>query len=547
MNRRVTAAAVAGLCAASMAAACSGNANKASGSKNVLTVESSGASSFVRNFNPLSTGANSGSSGLMYEPLLVATPMKPGVSTPWLATGSTWADGGKKLTLALRHGVNWSDGKPFTADDVVYTFDTLKKNPTLNTRNIVPTTVTAPNKYTVVLTFPDVAYSQLADIGGVTPVPQHIFAKQDVANFTNPNPVDTGPFTLKSFSTQVYTLGRNGKYWQKDKLKVDQVRYPAYSANSFTTALSQGKIDWAGGFVPNIDKIYTSKDKANNKYWFPADGIVTLALNLTMKPFDDLAVRKAISTAIDREALSKVAENGYEQPASPTGLVLPAFQSFLAPKYADAAFKTDAAAANGMLDAAGYKKGSDGVRVGPDGKKLAFELTVPSGYTDWVTQTKLIQGQLGKVGIKVTPRGISSQAWSDNLKNGKFQLSIQGISGGADPYFLYRSMLSSKLTAPAGRPALSNKERWIDQPTDRYLADYAGTSDLAAKKQATAGLEQIMVDKLPLIPLLGSANWFEYRTTKFTGWPTDTNRYAFGAPYSAPDNLLVLLHLSPKS
>jgi len=54
-----------------------------------------------------------------------------------------------------------------------------------------------------------------------------------------------------------------------------------------------------------------------------------------------------------------------------------------------------------------------------------------------------------------------------------------------------------------------------------------------------------MVDKLPVIPLLGSANWSEYRTTKFTGWPTPDNVYAMPAPYSAPDNLLVILHLKP--
>jgi len=430
--------------------ACSAGSGGSAARKNTLTIEATGAPSFIRNFNPLSSSANSGTGGLLYEPLLVFTPVQPGKATPWLATGSTWADGGKKLTFTLRDKVQWSDGKPFSSKDVVYTFDTIKKYPDLNTKGIAFTSVTAPDARTVVLTFSSPAYARLSDIGGVTPVPQHSFGPQDPTKFTNPNPVTSGPYTLKSFAAQVYRFTKNPHYWQPAKVKVSDIEYPAYSPASFTTALSQGRIDWAGGFVANIDKIYTNKDKSHNKHWFPQDGIVALYLNLTKKPFDDVALRKAISTAIDRNALSTVAESGYEKPASPTGLVLPAFQSYLSPSYADAAFSTDVSAANTMLDQAGYPEGSDGVRNDKSGKPLAFSLVIPSGYVDWVTAAKLLQSQLKKVGIKVTPQGISAQDWVGKLKNGTFQMAIRGIAAGADPYFMYRGMLSSALTAPAG-------------------------------------------------------------------------------------------------
>lgn len=529
-----------------VATACgSGSGGGSSSPKHTLTIEATGAPSFIRNFNPLSSSANSGSSGLLYEPLLIFTPVHPGVATPWLATKYRWADGGKQLTFTLRDKVQWSDGKPFTSKDVVYTFQTLKKYPDLNTKGITFNSVTAPNASTVVLTFPTTAYARLADIGGITPVPQHTFSSQDPTKFTNPNPVTSGPYKLKSFAAQVYRFTKNPHFWQASKIKVTDIEYPAYSPASFTTALSQGRIDWAGGFVANIDRIYTSKDKAHNKHWFPQDGIVALYLNLTHKPFDDVTLRKAISLAVDRKALSTVAENGYEKPASPTGLVLPAFQSYLSPEYANSSFSQDVSTANKLLDQAGYTKGSDGVRQDKSGKKLAFSLVIPSGYVDWVTAAKLLQSQLKKVGIKVTPQGISAQDWAGKLKNGTFQMAIRGIAAGADPYFMYRGMLSSALSAKVGQPAASNYERWTDPATDKQLSTYANTTDTATRKQAIAAIEKTIVDKLPVIPLLGSANWCEYRTTKFTGWPTPDNVYAMPAPYSAPDNLLVIMHLKP--
>jgi peptide/nickel transport system substrate-binding protein len=447
--------------------------------------------------------------------------------------------------MGIRQGVQWSDGKPFSSKDVAFTFDMLRKNPALNIANINTTTATAPDPKTVVLTFAQPAYAQTVKVGGITPVPAHVYTGKNPVTFADPNPVGTGPYTLDTFATQVYTLKANPKYWQKDKIKVKRIQYPAVSSNSFTSLLGQGRLDWSGGFVAHVDQIFVNKDKAHNKYWYPADGLVNLVSNLKRAPLDNLAVRKAVSGAIDRAQLSKVAALGYEDPASPTGLVRPAYDSFLDPQYKDLQFKTDPTAANAALDQAGFHKGADGIRVGPDGKRLAFSILVPSGFSDWVTMARLIQSQLKAIGIEIDPQGKSTQAWKAALKTGNYDMAIAGSVGGSTPYDLYRPFLSSKLTAPVGQQALSNYARWSDPATDTFLGAFEHTDNPAQLKAAVYGLEKVMVEQLPVIPLLGSANWSQTRTTKFTGWPSQSDPYALPAPYQYPDNLLVITHLKP--
>lgn len=98
-----------------------------------------------------------GAESMVYEPLLQYNLAKPNQTYPWLATSYAFSNGDKTLTFQLRHGVKWSDGKPFTSADVVFTFDMMKKYPTINTLGVSFSTVSAPNPYEVVFTFPSPA------------------------------------------------------------------------------------------------------------------------------------------------------------------------------------------------------------------------------------------------------------------------------------------------------------------------------------------------------------------------------------------------------
>jgi peptide/nickel transport system substrate-binding protein len=199
-----------------------------------------------------------------------------------------------------------------------------------------------------------------------------------------------------------------------------------------------------------------------------------------------------------------------------------------------------------MLDSAGFKKGADGIRVDPTThQEMSYSLMVPTGFIDWVAVTKLIKAQLLAIGIQINLTGGSSQQWTSNNVNGSFDMTMNVASGGPTPYQMYEPILRSKYTAAVGKPAASNYVRWSDPSTDKLFDQYDNSDDPAVQKKAIEGIETIMVDQLPVIPLLGSADWYQYRTANYVGWPSESNAYAMGMPSRFPDNLLVLNHLTP--
>ncbi len=151
----------------------------------------------------------------------------------------------------MRTGIKWSDGQPFTSDDVVYTLNLLHQYRQLDTSGISHfiKNVTGPNAQTVVIQFYHPSVPELWYIAGQTYiVPHHIWQHiKDPVNDPVLNPVGTGPFMLKSFDPALYVLARNPHYWQAGKPYIDELRYPAYESNSSADLiLAQGSIDWNG-------------------------------------------------------------------------------------------------------------------------------------------------------------------------------------------------------------------------------------------------------------------------------------------------------------
>lgn len=534
---------------AMMLAGCGGgNNNNSSQYGGTLTDIPSPYGAFTRNFNPFQPNSDrSGTLGMIYETLLVFNRLS-GEITPWLASSYHWNTDATSITFTLRSGVKWTDGKDFTSDDVIYSLNILKQYPALDGGGLWKSIkdISNPDAHTVVVNFKGPSVPILWYLGGQTyMVPQHIWT--NVANpqtETNPNPVGTGPFTLKSFSPQVYTLVKNPNYWQAGKPYIDAIKYPSLDANtSADLLLSSGGLDWTGVFTPNIEKTYVARDKAHNHYWFPPGNVVELYVNLTKAPFNNLAVRQAISDAIDRNALSTQAEVGYEPVASPTSLVLPANQAYLDPNYANTKFTMDPAKAQQTLEAAGYKKDSKGIYADASGKELTFNMNVVSGWTDWDQAVQIMSQNLNAIGMNVTENAVSFNDYIAALANGTFDTAISWTNPGPTPYYLYFSMLASSNTAPVGQQAASNYERWSDPTTDQLLAQYAGSTDTNVQKQAIQGLEKIMVEQMPTIPLMEGANWYEYSTARFVGWPDANNPFANPPPWSFPDAEVVALAL----
>jgi peptide/nickel transport system substrate-binding protein len=550
------------LVAAAALAACGGVSSSASSSKSssrnsskavsagsgaVLTVESSQQNAVTKNFNPFvpsSAASLLGATSLLYEPLLQANAIKPGSYYNWLATGYTWSDGGKSITFTIRPGVKWSNGSALTAGDVAFTYLMLKKYPDVNTTGLAIQSVSASGQK-VTLNFPSPQFANLQNIAGqVYIVPQSVWSKVgDPGKYTDADPVGSGPYTLTTFSGQGFTLGANPSYWG-GKPAVGKVEFPTYaSANTALSALQTDQLDWGGNFIPGVQQVFVSGSDKHH-VWFPPVQTNSLEPNLTKFPTNQLPVRKAISLAIDRTALSQQAEGGLEPPVgNASGLTLPVFQQFLSPTVASSTLPAhpDVTGAKAVLKQAGYVMGSDGLFRTKSGQKLSIDITNPSSFSDYAAGDALIAKQLQAAGIDARFVGQSVDAWSSDIATGNFQLTQHWSQTSVAPYQLYNDWLNS---AQATNNAAGDFERLKDPNVDGMLTKLAGDDSVADQQSDLAPLEKYVADNLPIIPTVYGVVFDEYNTGKFSGWPTQDNPYESGSP-NAPTNEVVILHLRP--
>ena len=369
-HRRLLAVTAASLLAAGLGACSSspssgGNAGgpKASGT---LVMESSPESTITQDFNPfVATAApqGMGATGLIYEPLLQFDIAKPPKYYKWLATSYAWSNGGKTITFDIRQGVKFNNGTPMTPADVVFSYNLVKKNPSINLAGLSISSVTSSgNKVTI--NFPTAQYTNLQQVAGVPILPQSVWGKvSNPATFSDPNPVGTGPYKLKSFTPQGFTLTKNAGYWQASQVRIANVYFPVYTSNTGAlTALFSGQIDWTGNFIPGLQKQFVKTAPAYHHFWEAPGSTNALMPNLHKWPTNQLPVRQAISAAVDRTVLASEGEAGLENPVlNATGITLPTFAAWSGP----VASKTleahaDAAKAKQILKSAGYTMGSNG-------------------------------------------------------------------------------------------------------------------------------------------------------------------------------------------
>lgn len=507
-----------------------------------VTIHANAVNSYQANFNPFSPTVLHGTRGFIYEPLMAGTPMVDD-PIPWLAEDMEFNDDGTQATFTLRQGVQWSDGEEFNADDVAFTFNTMAEHPAANPAALDIVDADVIDEHTVEVNFDSTMFAFAPAVGNVVVVPEHIFADEDPTEFLNEEPVGTGPFTLASFDQQLYTFEANPQYRDAEELMVEELRFPANTEQTFTTSLQAGELDWSGGFVSNIDDLFVSGDPENRDYWFPGGGLVNVIVNLENEPFDDPALREALSLGMDREQITEVAMEGYTPPAHPTGLPLPAYETSVSPQYVDATFTRDVEEANRILDGAGYEMGDDGVRTTPDGDRMSYQLPIPSSWVDWVTVVGLLEEQYAEIGIEIEPQGISFEAYIDDRNNGAFDITLASVAIGQSPFDMFRSMMSSEYLGEDSVAA--NFSRYTNDAADEALSNYANTEDEAEQQASLDLLQELVVEDLPVIPIFPAPNWYQYNTAHWEGFPNEDDPYAFGAPFQFPDIMLVVHNLTP--
>ena len=497
------------------------------------------------NYNPFSPNALSGTS-LVYESLM-QTNHANCESVPGLATTMTWSADSQTLTLGMRDGVKWNDGEDFSAEDAAFTFNLMKEYPAIDAFNLwkVLTSVTTEGS-DVVLAFNTSGIPYQQQVTEQLIVPKHVFETAgDPTTFVNETAVGTGPFTVGTFNPRQLTIKRNADYWQADKMKVEEIQYTKADSGGQVDQLklASGGYDMNAMFIPQIEKSYVQKDPDHNKYWFPAGASISLYMNLTKAPFDDVNFRTAIAGGIDRDAIIQKAQFGYVDQASQTGLKLPAQKDWLDPAIADdgmIAFDTEKADA--ALTKAGYVTDASGARLGLDGQPLTMSFKVPQGWNDWVQAAGLLQSNLTDLGLAVNVQTPAPSVVDEARAMGDYDL-VFGVHGGeCNMYRNFAFPLSSAFSAPIGEKASSNFARWEDPATDAIIDQLSHATELEAQQKLVSELENIMVTEMPVIPLWYGATWFEYRTENAVGWPSKDDPYAYPA-----DQHLWLTQLSPTS
>jgi peptide/nickel transport system substrate-binding protein len=524
-----------------------------------LVIEASTETRVTDNFNPFRTSSPLGRMGVpsyIYEPLVEYNELQVDQYYPWLASSWSFSSSGLTITFNLRARVRWDDGARFTASDVAYTFNLLKDNPDIDDGiPIVSAVASSPTIFTLTLSEPGYAY--LYDIARVPIVKSGYATGVDPLAYLDKSPDGTGPYTLAHASdlttTRVVLTARPG-YWQ-GQAPVRNLIFPAYPDNaSVLAALRAGTLDWASNQLTDVEADYVDKDRESNHFWSPPVDCVALELNLAVGDLDRVAVRRAISAAIDRDTLSDQAEGGVLPVAtSASGLVLPTDNQFLVPSdTTDLEPGSDPTAVTSLMRAAGYHLGANGDWTSAAGEPISVNIEDPAG-TAFAAAAALVAQQLSAAGFDASSSALPTRRWRSDLVDGDFEGAIVAGATGPSPYFMYIDWLDPSLivhgrasggdferlsstTAPSAAAAVrTDLDAYTDSP-----------SDSPAGVAAIKAMAELVATDLPVIPLMYGVAWGEFSTRHVSGWPDSQNPFEPAVP-RAPFAEYTVLQLSPAS
>jgi len=470
---------------------------------------------------------------------------------PWLATKYEYNSDFSQMTLSLNPTAKWSDGQPYTADDVLYTLDLLGKN----TQFLGASTVTkyvdsvmAPDKNTVVIKLkipnPRFHYNFIAGITTdvIRVVPKHVWEKEDATTFRNNPPVYTGPYVLDRVIPQqfMFVWKRNPDYWNKANLDpkppylIWRQQLPADAA---TQEFMRGNIDVPKLEYPNQQVIMSSyknfvqlnfQDPCPRGMWFNQDSPTGL--------FQKVEGRQALSYILDREQIGKTIWQPPSVPAKYPWAGWAANDKWAnadIQKQYDLTMNLDKAGQ--LLDSIGATKQGDMRQL--NGKPLTLTLITPVevGKQEYQIAQSLATNAK-KVGIEINVRSLPGTPFTDAYQLGQYDLTSHWLCGSAlDPNQLY-SKFETRLYKPIGmRTAANDNESRTQIPEFNDVVtklDNANPDDPNNKALFDQGLAAFLKN-LPALPVIQTIFPFIYNTTYWTGWPTMDNRYNISATWWA--------------
>ncbi|GAA3895439.1 ABC transporter substrate-binding protein [Streptomyces gulbargensis] len=382
------------------------------------------------------------------------------------------SDGGLTYTYTLRDGVTFSDGVPFTAKDVVFTYRTIldpKTNNPSRTELDALKSVEAVGDDTVVfrLKYP---YAPFAERTLHAIAPEHVAAKQDVNTgaFTT-KPIGTGPYVLTGWSKgEKLTFKANPSYWNGAPavkkftmaiIKDDDVR---------ATRLRAGDLD--GAILPPNLAAGFSADKGKKMYAAKTYDYRTVTLPTHHPVTGDTAVRRALDIAVDRQAMvDKILEGAGKPAYGPVPTDSPWFARGTERRH-------DLAGAVKILDEAGWKPGPDGIRV-KNGVRASFPLWYLSGDKLRQDHALAYASDAKKAGVEIKTQAGTWEVIEPRMKT---DAVLAGGGSPGDPDFDQYLLLKSSLAGDG-----FNNMAWYDNKTvDKALDEGRRTDDPAKRKAA---------------------------------------------------------------
>ncbi|MEM3798893.1 MAG: peptide ABC transporter substrate-binding protein [Thermoprotei archaeon] len=320
----------------------------------------------------------------------------------------------------LVRNATWSDGVPVTAQDVVYSFEVANNTASrLEPQVSIITSIEAPNNYTVIFHYHPTILFLAYTAAAVPIVPEHVWVKY-VPNPSNSTAltdyqdyplVGSGPFEVTNYvQGQYIELTANPNYFYVSmRPHVQHIIVQFFKdTNSMVAALEAGQID---AVAPTIlpSQVKTLEGYPNirvtvnpgEEFWYIAVNVYPQGHgNPTLK---DIRVRQALAHAINYTELAQVVWQGY---ATPMGGLLPPGNKFYDPNLTP--YQFNLTLANQILNNAGYKMGSNGVRVSPNGTQLSYTLYVINEAPEEITAANIIASWWSEIGVKATVEAVDA-------------------------------------------------------------------------------------------------------------------------------------------
>jgi peptide/nickel transport system substrate-binding protein len=496
------------------------------------------------------------------EPLFILN-IQTGEFMPWIGESMAANATLDEWTLKLHRGVKWSDGQPFTADDVVFSVQTLMDHaPDLNGSAAMKDWVKSVEKVddlTVKFTLnrpnPRFQLNYFSDgiWGGINIVPKHIWEGQDPLTFKNYDPakgwpVGTGAYKLAGISPTEFQYIRNDAWWgAKTGLKPlpapKKLVWTSSGPEANRTALMANKqLDSLMGITYGAWQALRAKNpniitwlKELPYAWVPDPCSRTFEFNTAVAPWDDPEMRWAINHLINRNDIVEIAYQGTTVASKhffPQYPPLDRYVKLLEDKglfgrypiwsYDPAEFKQ-------IVESKGWVMGSDGYYA-KDGKQLAMTITTNETFTEEQGIAQHLVEVFRANGINATHRNEAGSAWDENFNMGKFEARIGWQTcGSVNEPWNSMDTFNTRWFKTVGQPASRDQWRWSGPDADAYsaLVDEIGALPLGDPKIDDLFLQAMdfWIKNLPVIPVTQGRQIIPFDTTYWTGWPTGDNPY----------------------